>query len=149
MTVAAPDKPLPTIDDLNRPFWEAARAGELRMQRCDDCAHIRFPVMERCPRCLCSTVTWVALSGRGEVYAVIVYHRAFSPAFAPDTPYNVVLVQLDEGPRMYGNVVGSANDDIHVGDRLVVSFDQVTDEIVVPRFRLDPESTPTATGPPA
>ena len=142
--MAVSDKPLPTVDDLNRPFWDAARAGQLRMQRCDDCGHIRFPVMERCPRCLSTATTWDALSGRGEVYAKIVYHRAFSPAFAPDTPYNVVLVQLDEGPRMYSNVVGAANDHIHVGDRLVVFFEEVTEGVAVPRFRLDPEPTAAA-----
>jgi uncharacterized OB-fold protein len=144
MIVVALDKPLPTVDDLNRPFWDAARAGELRMQRCRACGHIRFPVMERCPRCLSCDATWDALSGRGEVYAKIVYHRAFSPAFAPDTPYNVVLAQLDEGPRMYGNVIGAANDSIHVGDRIVVVFDEVSDEIAVPRFRLDPGPDPAA-----
>ena len=28
---------LPEIDDINRPFWEATRRGELRLQRCKDC----------------------------------------------------------------------------------------------------------------
>jgi hypothetical protein len=32
--VAEYAKPLPTITDRNRPLWEVARQGELRMQRC-------------------------------------------------------------------------------------------------------------------
>jgi hypothetical protein len=135
VTDTAPAKPLPTITDENRPFWDGCAAGELRMQQCTSCGHIRFPIQPLCPRCLGTEFTWRALSGRGEVFARVVYHRAFHPAYAQDVPYNVVLVQLAEGPRMYSNVVGTPNEEIRVGDALAVVFDEVADGIHVPRFR--------------
>ena len=44
-----------------------------------------------------------ALSGRGTVYSWVVVHQSQHPAFNPDTPYNVVIVELEEGPRLHGN----------------------------------------------
>lgn len=35
----------------------------------------------------------------------VVYHIAYHPAFANRLPYNVAVVELDEGPRMISNVV--------------------------------------------
>ena len=50
-------------------------------------------------------------------------------------PYNVALVQLAEGPRMYSNVVGVPNDAVKVGDPVEVVFDPVTPAVTIPRFR--------------
>lgn len=132
MTYTPPAKPLPTITDENRPFWDACAASELRMQRCSACGHLRYPIQPLCPRCIGREFTWDRLSGRGEVFAIAVYHRAFHPAYASDVPYNVALVRLAEGPRMYSNVLG---DGVRVGDAVTVVFDEVADGIVLPRFR--------------
>ena len=129
-------KPLPILNDENRPFWEACREHKLRMQQCDACGHVRFPINHVCPRCLDQAFHWQALSGRGTVFAYVVFHQVYNQAFAQDVPYNVALVQLEEGPRMYSNVVGVAVDAVKVGDALEVSFDRVTDEVTIPRFRL-------------
>lgn len=129
-------KPLPSLADDNRPFWDACRAHELRMQQCDACGHIRFPINEGCPRCLSDAFHWQPLSGRGTVHAYIVIHQVYDPVFAQDVPYNVALVQLAEGPRMFSNVVGVPNDAVKVGDALEVVFEAVTAEITIPRFRL-------------
>lgn len=129
-------KPLPTISDRNRPFWEGCREGELRMQRCGNCRHIRYPIALVCPRCLSDQTEWVALSGRGEVFSYVVFYQLYDNAFKDDLPYNVALVQLDEGPRMFSNIVDTPNDEVKIGDRVEVIFDSVTEEVTIPRFRL-------------
>jgi uncharacterized OB-fold protein len=129
-------KPLPVLNKDNRPFWEGCKAHRLLMQQCGECGHVRFPINTVCPRCLSPTFDWKHLSGRGSVFSYVVFHQVYNKAFAADAPYNVALVQLDEGPRMYSNVVGVANDQVKVGDRLEVVFDDVTDEVSIPRFQL-------------
>ena len=129
-------KPLPVIGNENRPFRDACRVNALRMQQCDDCGLIRFPINHVCSGCLSEAHHWQALSGRGTVFAYIVIHQVYDPAFAQDVPCNVVLVQLEEGPRRYSNVGGAACDTAAVGDALEVVFDPVTPEITIPRFRL-------------
>jgi uncharacterized protein len=129
-------KPLPAISDENREFWEGARRGRIRMQQCGGCEHIRFPISHVCPRCLSGDYRWTDLSGRGEVFSYVIFHQLYNKAFEKDIPYNVALVQLEEGPRIYSNIVGVDNDAVKVGDKVEAVFDAVTAEVTIPRFRL-------------
>lgn len=129
-------KPLPALNDDNRPFWEAAQRGELHMQQCLDCNHIRYPINHVCPKCLSSRTGWKRLSGRGEVFSSIVFHQVYHPGFAKEVPYNVALIQLEEGPRMISNVVGIPANQVRVGHKVEVVFDRVTEEVAIPRFQL-------------
>ena len=122
-------KPLPTITGDNVGFWDGTRRGKLCMQKCGACGHIRFPISSVCPRCLSLAFEWAELSGRGVVFSYVVFHQVYDPAFKDDVPYNVALIQLEEGTRMYSNVVGVDNDMVKVGDKVEVVFDPVTPEI--------------------
>ena len=62
-------------------------------------------------------------------------HPPTLPAFKDDVPYPVVLVELEEGPRMVSNVVDCANEELEIGMPLEVVFDAVTDELTLPKFR--------------
>jgi uncharacterized OB-fold protein len=128
-------KPLPRITADNRPFWEATRRHELALQRCDDCGHFRYPPAPVCPECLSDRATWTPVSGRGTVTTFVIVHKRYFVSFAADLPYNVVQVQLDEGPRLTANLVGATNADIRIGARVEVVFDDVTPEVTLPRFR--------------
>jgi len=75
------------------------------------------------------------VSGRGTVSTFVVFHQRYFPSFANDIPYNVVQVQLDEGPRLTANLVDVPNAEITVGMRVEVVFDDVTPEVSLPRFR--------------
>lgn len=128
-------KPLPELNDVNRPFWDACRKGRLEMQKCTDCGHIRYPVSHVCPECLSYEAQWVPLSGRGTVWSSIVFHQVYNPAFTQDVPYNVSMIQLAEGPRMISNVVNKPPSEVEVGAAVEIVFDAVTPEITIPRFR--------------
>lgn len=130
---------LPTITDLNRPFWDGCADGELRLQECGSCGLVRYPVAETCPRCLSADASWRPLSGRGEVLSTIGFHRAYNPAWADRVPYNVALVQLDEGPRMFSNVLPLDRLDVPAGTRVHAVFEPLTDEVTIPRFVPDTE----------
>ncbi len=131
-------KPLPTIDDINRPYWEGVRVGELRMQRCRACGALRFPPGRLCAECLGEESAWAALSGKGTVWSYCVFHRAYFAGFEAELPYNVVLVQLAEGPKLYSNLVGVPNERIRIGMPVRARFERVTDEVTLVRFEPDP-----------
>lgn len=128
-------KPVPTLDDLNRPFWEACQKGELLLQKCAACGHVRYPIAAYCPECLDENAHWTPMSGRGVVFSTIVFHQVYHAAYKNDVPYNVSLIQLDEGPRLFSNVVGVPPSSVKVGDRVAVLFDAVTEDLSIPRFR--------------
>ena len=129
------DKPLPAVTEDNAPYWESCRAGRLSVQRCGGCAELRWPPSVLCPHCLAEGGEWVALSGRGTIYSFIVVHRPQHPAFFEDAPYNVAIVELEEGIRTHTTIVDCANDALRVGLPVEVTFDKVNDEVTLPRFR--------------
>ena len=118
-------------------FYEGARNGELRLQRCDDCGAWRFPPQPVCASCRSSRSSWAAVSGRGTVYSFVVIHQSASPALAERVPYDVVLVEPDEAPgvRIVGNTVGCELDALAVGMAVEVAFEPAGEEFV-PVFRL-------------
>ena len=128
-------KPIPTITAELRPFFDAAKRRELMVQRCRSCQTLRFPAREICSQCLSREVEWVAVSGRGEVFSYNVMHQVYHPGFATEVPYAVVVVQLDEGAKMISNLVGVAPQDIRIGMRVEVVFEDVSDEVTLPKFR--------------
>lgn len=125
----------PEIGELNAPFWDGCVAGELRLQVCEPNGHVRYPISERCPRCLATDYRWQAMSGEGEVVSWVMFRHAYNAAWAEQLPYNVVLVQLREGPRMFGNVEPLAATDLEVGLPVRVTFTPPVNGISVPRWR--------------
>lgn len=132
----------PVITDTNRGFWEGCAVGELRVQACIACGHLRYPLAPWCPECLDERWEWRALSGRGTVLSKLVFHQSYHAGWKHRLPYNVVLVQLDEGPRMISNVTPLSSQDFAVGDVVEVLF-EAEGELVIPRFRLMSADTST------
>jgi len=139
---------LPTIDDENRAFWEGARRGELRVQRCGETGRLIFPPRLRspwAPRVGCEP-EWVAVSGRGSLWSFVVPHPPLLPYYAERAPYNVIVVALDEDPtiRMVGNLITAPGRDIGsfdpariaIGAALRVVFERIDEEIHLPRWLL-------------
>lgn len=128
-------RPLPRITPDNRPFWEAARRHELRLQRCGECGRFWYPPGPVCPDCLAEHFEWSQVSGRGIISSWVVFHKAYFPAFAAEIPYAVVQVELEEGPRLISSLVGISREEIRIGIPVEVVFDDVTPELSLPRFR--------------
>jgi uncharacterized protein len=128
-------KPLPVVDNWNRRFWESAKRRVLALPRCRPCGHIHFPPGPVCPACRSTELEWPELSGKATVESWVVFHQNYFKGFAGETPYNVALVRLDEGPQLVTNLVGIANDDIRVGLPVEVMFEDATEEIAIPKFR--------------
>ena len=78
---------------------------------------------------------WREASGQGVIYSYTIIHQNKSPEFINDTPYNVAIVQLEEGPRMLSSIVDTAPAELQVDLPLSVVFEKVTDSISLPRFR--------------
>jgi hypothetical protein len=78
----------------------------------------------------------VPACGRAKVYSWTIFHQLYHPGFAQDIPYNVAIVELEEGPRMHTNIVGCTNEDIHIDMPLQLVFRKVDDQDwLLPKFR--------------
>ena len=128
------EKPLPEADETSKPFWEAAMEGRLLLMRCSDCGTWRLPSRQHCDNCLSDQYTWEQASGRGTVRTFGVMHQKYHPAWAAEAPYNVTIVELEEGPRLPTNIVGVENAQIRVGMPVIVDFERHED-VALPKFR--------------
>jgi uncharacterized OB-fold protein len=128
-------KPLPRLDDTNRPFWDGARRGELLLQRCLDCGACRFPAAHACVACHGTRSEWGAASGRGTIESFCVFHKGYFPGFEAELPYNVVVVALDERVKLFSNLVGVANDAIRIGMAVEACFEPATDTVTLVKFK--------------
>jgi uncharacterized OB-fold protein len=96
--------PLPVVTELSRPYWDGLAEGELRFQRCAACGNAWLPAREECPACLADAWAWEASGGGGRVISWVIYRQGVHPAFADRVPYNVAVVELDEGPRLITSI---------------------------------------------
>lgn len=115
------------------PFWEAVKDHELKLQRCADCGQWLVPPRPMCPNCQSQQSEWVAVSGKGKVHSFVTYRESPHPAFV--APYSVVLVELDEGPRVISNPEGIAAEDLEIGMAVEVVFDDVDDALTLFKFK--------------
>jgi hypothetical protein len=126
-------RPAPVPDADSAPYWAAAHDGRLVVQRCERCgAHQLYP-RDRCLACR-GPVAWVEASGRGTVYSFTVIRQNYARPFRDWIPYVVALVDLEEGPRLMTNIVGSAPEDVHVGQAVRATFEAVSDDAGIALF---------------
>lgn len=118
-----------------RPFWEYVKARELRIQRCNECGRMRFPPSPTCANCLSDAAEWVRASGKGKVWSWVEFYQPYFRQVATELPYAVVMVELEEGPFMLSNLIGPASE-LSIGAPLEVVFDELTADVVIPKFRL-------------
>ena len=124
--------PVPTPETQH--YWDGAKAGELRLQRCTDCGHIYFPPRPFCPTCGSRAVEVITASGRGRLFSYVINHLP-SPGFTP--PFAIAVVELEEGPRLMSNIVGCPQtpEALQIDMPLEVTFERLTDEITLPQFK--------------
>jgi uncharacterized protein len=129
------EKPRPRIGPDNAPFWQGCREHRLMLPTCSACGKAHLPPGPVCPYCFSDELVWKQASGRGHVSTWTIVHKAWFPAFAAETPYNVVQVELDEGPRLTSNLVDLHGRHPVIGERVEIIFDDVDTELTLHRFR--------------
>lgn len=124
--------PAPLVQPEAAPYWAAADEGRLRLPRCLACEQVIWYPREVCPLCHHVGVAWFDSPGLGVVYSFSVIRRAIGQ-FRDAAPYVLAYVELDEGPRLFTNIVGCPVDQVRIGQRVQVVFDR-GDGGAVPRF---------------
>ncbi|MFD4143013.1 MULTISPECIES: Zn-ribbon domain-containing OB-fold protein [unclassified Streptomyces] len=137
----------PVVDEDGAPFWQYAAQGELRIQACAACGELRFPPRPCCPHCQSFDSEWRRMSGRGRIWSYVLPHPPLLPEYAAQAPYNTVVVELAEVPRirLVGNVVAAPDAALNsvdparlrIGAQVRVAFTELADGTVVPRWLLE------------
>jgi hypothetical protein len=125
----------PSPSGPNAELYAHCARGELRFQRCEDCATWRHPPRVACARCGSERAQWALSSGRGRLYSWTVTHQPLVPGFAEDVPYAVAVVELEEGVRLVSGLRGVALDELAIGLPLEVAFERPSQSVGLHYFR--------------
>jgi uncharacterized OB-fold protein len=109
MAVAHGDAVAGAPAEIYRRYLEG---GSLGFQQCRDCSSAVFYPRVLCPVCGSTSLEWRTSGGHGMVYATTAVHRR------DDEPYNVALVDLEEGFRMMSRVEGVPAEEVSIGLRV-------------------------------
>lgn len=107
----------PFGDAITAPFWEAAERESLVIQRCGACGRFQFYPRPFCLACDGDHMTWKAVTGIGTVYSVTTVRLAVLEELEP--PYQVAVIELDEGPRLLAGIEGIA---CEIGDIVTLAW---------------------------
>jgi uncharacterized protein len=118
MTEKRPDR---TLGEGHDTFWQWCDKGELRLQRCDGCDHLTWPVVRKCEACGERGFSWEQMSGRGKVVSWTTFQQDYYRGVLR-VPYDTILVELEEGPLFLSNPHGFGRDDLSADMPVKVTF---------------------------
>lgn len=134
--------PIPNITDEDRLFWEGVQHGKFLIQKCLDCNMLQFYPRFICIRCFGKNLGWQESRGVGTIYS-------FTPVLLPlhpvlrkkveetKIPVLFAKIDLDEGVRIISEIVGSKLEDVKIGARVQLVFEEAEGtNFKLPKFRL-------------
>ncbi|WP_034658855.1 Zn-ribbon domain-containing OB-fold protein [Chelativorans sp. J32] len=127
-------KPRPRITPDHQPLWDGFKVHKLMLPYCEECGKPHLPPGPVCPYCLSDRLDWREASGCGTISTWVEVHKVWFPAFADDVPYNVIQVELAEGPRITANLIDFGGK-IEVGQKVQATFDDVDEDLTMLRFK--------------
>ena len=130
--ISTTGRPLPTPTPTTQPFFDGAAAGRVMMQRCPRDGFFFYP-RSHCPACPGTDWQWEETSGRGKVHAFTIDRIGHDPLLRDRIPFVIAVVELDEGPRMVGNILDCDPEKVGVGMPVIARFEKV-DEITLLSF---------------
>ena len=126
--------PAPNPAGTSSGHWQAASAERLALPYCASCARFHWPPRHACPQCG-GEPSWKDAAGTGRIASFSVVNRAVNPELRDNAPYVIAFVELDEGVRIFTNVVDARPEAIRIGMRVRCRFEASLDPALgVPVF---------------
>ncbi len=96
--------------------------------KCKKCDSVFFPPRSVCPECRSvGKLESFDLKGTGTVVSYTVV-RVPPEGFENEAPYNLAIVELDEGPRITGQITDSKPGEVGIGDRVEAIFRKIGED---------------------
>jgi uncharacterized OB-fold protein len=132
-------RPIPVPTPLSQPFWDGAKQEKILFQHCQTCGNWQHPPAPTCRNCVGVDLKFEPIEGKGTIYSYTVGFHGGDRRFAAAIPYASIVVELDGTPGvlMAGNLLDVPYTEAHIGRRVKVVFEPLTDDITLPQFKLD------------
>src|SRR5262245_61520654 len=131
-------RPVPVPNEWTKPFWDAAKEGVLKLQRCQSCGHFQHPPYATCVSCMGIDLKFEPVSGKGAIYAYTIMYHTGDKRFAPAVPYASIVGEPDDRPGALraANPRDAEATQTTVGRRVEVIFQTMNADTTLPQFRL-------------
>lgn len=126
---------IPEPTERTAEFFEGAKQGKLRLQRCSDCGTWGYPPVSICGHCGSNKIEWADASGNGTVYSHGRLQRHYHPRHQDRLPLILAQIDIPEGLRLNLNLIDIDPEDVKVGASVVVAFETFPDGGVIPVFK--------------
>jgi len=106
----------------------------LLLQHCADCGHVQYYQQAICRSVAAESRPSPGKRARQDPFL----QRGASctgPAFKADLPYAVLLIDLEEGPRMISTYTGGKPEDVAFDMDVVLVCERISEDVTLPRFR--------------
>lgn len=121
------------------PFWNGLKQHQFLLYRCSSCERHYWP-LTLCPDhddIGFSDMAWEPTSGKGTIFTWVRPRRFNNPEYAPNGPYALILVELDEGPIFPTRLSGVPPEDLRIGTRVEIDYiDVPTTGMTLPLFKI-------------
>ena len=133
VAIDRPDEVDPIRSRCSPPKPGIGEVGELRIMRCNACGTFLHPPRPVCHQCLSEDITPQAVAGTGVIDTFTVNYQKWTPQ--TEVPFVIARVALDGAPGVFltTNIIGASSDDVDIGDRVKVVFEQ-HDDVYLPLF---------------
>jgi uncharacterized OB-fold protein len=131
-----PQKSIPKMNKVDQAFWEGAAGNKFLLQKCRTCGKVQFFPRVACVDCF-GELDWIESKGTGNIHSFTLVRVPRNPAFKEETPIYYINVILDEGVIVESKLVGEKKDQVKLGDKVKVVFQETHDpKIKLPCFEL-------------
>ena len=110
-------------------FYQFLAEKKLMASRCKKCQALYLPPHPICIKCHGNEMEWVEMKGKGKLVAftaiAVGQSCTIEEGYSRDNPYLVGIVELDEGPKISGRILGidaKKSENIKMGTPLTVEF---------------------------
>ncbi len=128
------EKLIPEMNDISKPYWDAAQREEFLLQRNKKTGNYFFIPRELASDDFSPDLEWVKASGKGEIVTFSIAKSPLFESYATELPYVVAIIKLSEGPQMMSNIINCNPEDVHVGMKVKVTFEERKDGFKIPQF---------------
>jgi uncharacterized OB-fold protein len=139
---AIPRNHLPALTSENKFFWKAGEHGKLLFMHCPSCSYYVHPPLPICPRCQSRKVAPQAVSGLATVASYTINRQVWEKGL--EAPYVIAIVEIAEQPsvRLTTNIVNTSIENVHIGMKVRVLFDQ-REDVWLPLFEPICDASPS------
>jgi len=116
----------PLFPRPEREFREFLAAGRLMLQRSRESGRCHFPPRVAEPGTGSTDLEWIEATGRGTLHSITVVPRK-----APEPSHVIILVDLDEGPRLLSVLRGESALAAAIGTRVTARIEPGESPLIV------------------